>query len=95
MAAFGCVVYIAAFAIGPGVCMWLVIPEVLPASVRAKGMSVALLADYAAATVLITGFLPLTAAFGLGLCFVFLAFFSAALFLVSMFALKETNGMEL
>ena len=58
-------VYIAAFAIGPGVCMWLVIPESLSSDVRATGLSVALLVDYAAVTAIITGFLPLTTAFGL------------------------------
>lgn len=54
-----------AFAIGPGVCMWLVIPESLSSDVWATGLSVALLVDYAAVTAIITGFLPLTTAFGL------------------------------
>ena len=95
LAAFGCVVYIAAFAIGPGVCMWLVIPESLSADVRAMGMSVALLVDYAAVTAIITGFLPLTTAFGLAGGFALLAFFSAILFFVSVFGVKETKGREL
>ena len=95
LAAFGCVIYIAAFAIGPGVCMWLVIPESLSADVRAMGMSVALLVDYAAVTVIITGFLPFTTAFGLAGGFALLAFFSAALFSASVFWLKETKGKEL
>ena len=95
LAAFGCVVYIAAFAIGPGVCMWLVIPESLSGTVRATGMSVALLVDYAAVTAIITGFLPLTTAFGLAGGYVLLAFFSAMLFFVSVFGLKETKGKEL
>ena len=95
LAALGCVVYIAAFAIGPGVCMWLVIPESLSADVRAMGMSVALLVDYAAVTAIITGFLPLTTAFGLAGGFALLAFFSAMLFSVSVFGLKETKGKEL
>lgn len=95
LAAFGCVVYIAAFAIGPGVCMWLVIPESLSGTVRATGMSVALLVDYAAVTAIITGFLPFTTAFGLAGGYVLLAFFSAMLFFVSVFGLKETKGKEL
>ena len=95
LAALGCVVYIAAFAIGPGVCMWLVIPESLSGTVRATGMSVALLVDYAAVTAIITGFLPLTMAFGLAGGYMLLAFFSAMLFSVSVFGLKETKGKEL
>ena len=95
LAAFGCVVYIAAFAIGPGVCMWLVIPESLSSNVRATGMSVALLVDYAAVTAIITGFLPFAAAFGLAGGYALLTFFSAMLFSVSVFGLKETKGKEL
>ena len=95
LAALGCVVYIAAFAIGPGVCMWLVIPESLSSDVRATGLSVALLVDYAAVTAIITGFLPLTTAFGLSGGFALLAFFSAMLFFVSAFGFKETRGKEL
>jgi len=95
LAASGCIVYIAAFAIGPGVCMWLVIPESLSGSVRAKGMSIALLVDYAAVTAIITGFLPLTSAFGLEGGLAVLALFSALLLLVSVFWLKDTKGKEL
>ena len=84
-----------AFAIGPGVCMWLVIPESLSSDVRATGLSVALLVDYAAVTAIITGFLPLTTAFGLSGGFALLAFFSAMLFFVSVFGFKETRGKEL
>ena len=84
-----------ALAIGPRVCMWLVIPESLSSDVRATGLSVALLVDYAAVTAIITGFLPLTTAFGLSGGFALLAFFSAMLFFVSVFGFKETRGKEL
>ncbi|MBQ0032598.1 MAG: MFS transporter [bacterium] len=59
------------------------------------GMVGALLVDYAAVTAIITGFLPFTTAFGLAGGFVLLAFFSAMLFFVSVFGLKETKGKEL
>jgi len=95
LAAGGCVFYIAAFAVGPGVCMWLVIPESLPRSIRAKGMSAALLADYLAVTAIMTVFLPLTAHVGLGGGFLLLAVFSALLMFVSVFLLKETTGRVL
>ena len=75
--------------------MWLVIPESLSGTVRATGMSVALLVDYVAVTAIITGFLPLTTAFGLSGGYMLLAFFSATLFFVSLFGLKETKGKEL
>ena len=45
--------------------------------------------------ILITGFLPLTTAFGLSGGYMLLAFFAAMLFFVSVFGLKETKGREL
>jgi len=40
----GCLgVFMAAFAVGPGVCAWLALSELMPARIRANGMAVALL----------------------------------------------------
>jgi MFS family permease len=44
----GLLLYIAAFAIGPGPCIWLVIAEIFPMEVRGSAMSLATLASWLA-----------------------------------------------
>jgi len=56
--------FVAFFSFGPGVCVWVVAAELLPASVRAKGMSFALLGNQAVTAAIASVFLPVASRFG-------------------------------
>ena len=40
-------VFMAFFAVGPGVCVWLALSELMPTRIRSNGMSIALLINQA------------------------------------------------
>jgi hypothetical protein len=42
--------FIAFFAVGPGVCVWLALSELMPTRIRSNGMSIALLVNQAVST---------------------------------------------
>ena len=56
--------FVAFFSFGPGVCVWIVAAELLPASVRAKGMSFALLGNQIVTAAAASVFLPVASRFG-------------------------------
>ena len=56
--------FVAFFSFGPGVCVWVVAAELLPASVRAKGMSFALLGNQIVTAAIASAFLPIASRFG-------------------------------
>ena len=56
--------FVAFFSFGPGVCVWVVAAELLPASVRAKGMSFALLGNQIVTAAIASVFLPVSSRFG-------------------------------
>ena len=56
--------FVAFFSFGPGVCVWVVAAELLPASVRAKGMSFALLGNQIVTAAIASVFLPVASRFG-------------------------------
>lgn len=91
----GLLLYIAAFAIGPGPCIWLVIAEIYPLQVRGPAMSVATLASWLA-NLLVSSTFP---AFSIGVgeanaFFVFgLVTFLSWLFTFGL--LPETSGRTL
>ena len=93
--AFGMTVLVAAFAIGPGVCCWLVTAELLPGRIRAVGMGVALLFDYGISTGLQATFLPIAEKAGFAVLFAVLACFAIVYFFVVMVFLPETKGRSL
>lgn len=51
-------------AVGPAVCIWLVLSEVLPSSLRAIGISVALVSKALLESIFISSFLGLVANYG-------------------------------
>ncbi len=51
-------VFMAFFAIGPGVCVWLALSELMPTRIRSNGMSIALLINQAVSTTIAAMFLP-------------------------------------
>ena len=93
--ALGMTVLVAAFAVGPGVCCWLVTAELLPRRIRAVGMGVALLFDYGVSTGLQATFLPVAEKAGFAVLFGILACFALVYFLVVMAFMPETKGKSL
>lgn len=87
-------VYVAGFAIGPGVCMWLILTEVLPGRIRAVGMSVASVADISVATLLQAVFLPFAERFGYGPLFSILLVCSVLYIIAIVLFLPETRGLS-
>ena len=50
--------FMASFAIGPGVCVWIALSELMPTRIRSNGMSIALVINQLVSTVLAGIFLP-------------------------------------
>lgn len=93
--ALGMTVLVASFAIGPGVCCWLVTTELLPGRIRAVGMGVALLFDYGISTGLQATFLPIAEKAGFAVLFGVLVCFAIAYFVAVTLFMPETKGKSL
>jgi hypothetical protein len=87
--------FIASFAIGPGVCVWLALSELMPTRIRSNGMSVALLVNQFVSTVLAAVFLPVVGLHGHAPMFFFWACCTVVYFLAAAFLLPETRGKSL
>ncbi len=93
--AAGLLVFIAFFAVGPGVCVWLALSELMPARIRSNGMSIALLINQAVSTVIAAVFLPTVGQHGYSLAFFAFASATAVYFLIAWCLLPETKGKSL
>ena len=82
------------YAIGPGICVWLVLSELMPTRIRANGMAIALFANQFVAWGLASSFFPMTNAWGYGAVF-FLFAASGVLYFVTVLFIPETKGMSL
>lgn len=87
--------YVAAFAIGPGVCVWLALSELMPNRIRAMGMGVALLLNQGVATGIAAVFLPTVGAYGYAAMFLAWGGATVVYFLIAAFVLPETKGRTL
>ena len=87
--------FIAFFAIGPGVCVWLALSELMPTRIRSNGMSVALLINQAVSTTIAVVFLPVVGKYGYGTMFFAFAACTVAYFVTAAFFLPETKGKTL
>ena len=87
--------FIAFFAIGPGVCVWLALSELMPTRIRSNGMSVALLINQAVSTTIAVIFLPIVGKYGYGTMFFAFAACTVAYFVTAAFFLPETKGKTL
>jgi len=72
--------FVAFFSFGPGVCVWVIAAELLPTSVRAKGMSFALLGNQIVTAAIASVFLPVASRFGYAPLFFAFAIAAAAYF---------------
>ena len=93
--AFGVVLFIAFYSLGPGVCVWLVMTELLPSRIRAVGMSIVLFINNFASTAMLAIFLPVGERIGYGILF-FACAASAGIYLATVrIFMPETKGRAL
>ncbi len=91
----GILVFVAFFAVGPGVCVWLALSELMPTRIRSNGMSIALLLNLFFGTSVNTVFLPVVGHHGYAPMFYFWASCTVVYFLAAAFLLPETRGKTL
>jgi MFS family permease len=87
--------FMAFFAIGPGVCVWLALSELMPTRIRSNGMSFTLLINQIVSTVIAGVFLPTVGRYGYSTMFFIWAGCTVVYFLTAFFLLPETKGKTL
>jgi MFS transporter, SP family, solute carrier family 2 (myo-inositol transporter), member 13 len=88
-------IFIAFYAAGPGVCVWLALSELMPTRIRSVGMSVALVLNQFVSTTLAVLFLPVVSKYGYTQIFLLFAGFTVVYFLAVTIFLPETKGKTL
>ncbi|HTA95898.1 MAG TPA: MFS transporter [Verrucomicrobiae bacterium] len=88
-------VFMSFFAVGPGVCVWLALSELMPTRIRSNGMSIALLINQAVSTIIAAIFLPTVGKCGYSTMFFAFAGFTVIYFVTATFFLPETKGKTL
>ena len=88
-------VFMAFYAVGPGVCVWLALSELMPTRIRSNGMSIALLLNQAVSTTIAAVFLPTVGKFGYSTIFFGFAACTVLYFLTAAVFLPETKGKTL
>lgn len=92
----GCLAFfIAFFAAGPGVCVWLALSELMPTRIRSVGMGAALLINRGVSTGIAAFFLPIVGNYGYFAMFGFWAACTVVYFITAAFFLPETKGKTL
>jgi hypothetical protein len=87
--------FMAFFAVGPGVCVWLALSELMPTRIRSNGMSIALLINQAVSTGIAAVFLPTVGRYGYATMFFAFAGCTVVYFVTAAFFLPETKGKTL
>ncbi|MCC6126759.1 MAG: MFS transporter [Pirellulales bacterium] len=87
--------FMAFFAVGPGVCVWLALSELMPTRIRSVGMSIALLINQSVSTTIAAIFLPTVGKYGYATMFFAFACFTVVYFVTATFFLPETKGKTL
>jgi SP family myo-inositol transporter-like MFS transporter 13 len=87
--------FIAAFAVGPGVVVWLALSELMPTRIRSTGMGIALLLNQGVSTAIAGLFLPVVGVYGYYAMFLFWAACTVIYFLTAAFFLPETKDKSL
>ena len=88
-------VFIASFAVGPGVVVWLALSELMPMRIRSTGMGIALLLNQGVSTAIAAAFLPAVGSHGYYSMFFFWAACTVVYFITAAFFLPETKGKTL
>ena len=88
-------VFMAFFAMGPGVCVWLALSELMPTRIRSNGMSIALVLNQAVSTTIAAIFLPTVGKYGYSTMFFGFAACTVIYFVTATWFLPETKGKTL
>jgi SP family myo-inositol transporter-like MFS transporter 13 len=95
LVALGLYSFVAFYGLGPGVCVWLALSELMPTRIRSNGMSVALVINQMVSTTLAAIFLPVAGKYGYSMMFFLFAGFTVIYLLTAAFFLPETKGKTL
>ena len=87
--------FMAFYAVGPGVCVWLALSELMPTRIRSNGMSIALVLNQLTSTILAGVFLPVVSKYGYSTIFFVFAGFTLLYLITVTFFLPETKGKTL
>jgi MFS transporter, SP family, solute carrier family 2 (myo-inositol transporter), member 13 len=87
--------FVAFYACGPGVCVWLALSELMPTRIRSNGMSIALLINQGVSTTFAAIFLPTVGKYGYASMFYVFAACTVVYFVTAAFFLPETKGKTL
>ncbi len=87
--------FMAFFAVGPGVVVWLALSELMPTRIRSNGMSIALFLNQGTSTTIAALFLPAVGKHGYAPMFLAFAAFTVVYFVTATFWLPETKGKTL
>jgi phage shock protein PspC (stress-responsive transcriptional regulator) len=88
-------VFISFFAVGPGVCVWLALSELMPTRIRSNGMGIALFVNTLVSYLIAAIFLPTVGAHGYSTMFFGFAGCTVVYFITAAFFLPETKGKTL
>ena len=88
-------VFMAFYAMGPGVCVWLALSELMPTRIRSNGMSIALVLNQAGSTAIEAIFLPTVGKYGYSTMFFGFAACTVIYFVTATWFLPETKGKTL
>jgi MFS family permease len=88
-------VFMAFYAVGPGVCVWLALSELMPTRIRSNGMSIALVLNQAVSTTIAAIFLPTVGKYGYSTMFFGFAGCTVIYFVTATWFLPETKGKTL
>ncbi|HEY4011434.1 MAG TPA: MFS transporter [Acidobacteriaceae bacterium] len=95
LVAFCLYAFVSFFAMGPGVCVWLALSELMPTRIRSNGMSLALVLNQTVSTTLAAIFLPVVGKYGYSTMFYLFAAFTVVYLVTAAFFLPETKGKTL
>jgi MFS family permease len=95
LVAVGLYLFIAFYAMGPGVVVWLALSELMPTRIRSNGMSVALVLNQMVSTTLAAIFLPFVSKHGYSSMFFLFASFTVVYLVTAALFLPETKGKTL
>jgi len=95
LVALGLYLFMAFYAVGPGVCVWLALTELMPTRIRSNGMSIALVINQLVSTILAGIFLPFVSKYGYSTMFFVFAGFTVIYILTAAIFLPEIKGKTL
>jgi MFS family permease len=95
LVALGLYGFVAFYALGPGVCVWLALSELMPTRIRSNGMSIALVINQMVSTTLAAIFLPVVGKYGYSMMFFLFCGFTVIYLSTAAFFLPETKGKTL